>query len=146
MGFLQDGHFENFCFLRSKQQGSQSDICPHGTSTKSPLRGYEQIMQRALLLTFSWGKILSSESLFFSNKYFEIFTKLLMIARVVYDRVRKRKNYFKIPAFLQIERGKSRAGKFKTSNENKKKRFCFNLILNLLLLIFHVQSEERREF
>ena len=41
--------------------------------------------------------------------------------RVVYDRVRKRKNYFEIPAFLQIERGKSRAGKFKTSNENKNK-------------------------
>ena len=28
------------------------------------------------------------------------------------------KNYFEIPAFLQIERGKSRAGEFKTSNEN----------------------------
>ena len=27
--------------------------------------------------------------------------------RVVYDRVRKRKKYFEIPAFLQIERGKS---------------------------------------
>ena len=39
--------------------------------------------------------------------------------RVVYDRVRKRKNYFEIPTFLQIEWGKSRAGKFKTSNENK---------------------------
>ena len=38
--------------------------------------------------------------------------------RVVYDRVRKKKNYFEIPAFLQIERGKSRVGKFKTSNEN----------------------------
>ena len=43
----------------------------------------------------------------------------LDFARVVYDRVRKRKNYFEIPAFLQIERAKSRAGKFKTSNENK---------------------------
>ena len=41
--------------------------------------------------------------------------------RVVYDRVRNRKNYFEIPAFLQIERGKSRAGKFKTSNENNNK-------------------------
>ena len=38
--------------------------------------------------------------------------------RVVYDRVRKRKNYFEIPAFLQIERGKSRAGNSK-SNKNK---------------------------
>ena len=34
--------------------------------------------------------------------------------RVVYDRVRKRKNYFEIPAFLQIERGKSRAGNSKS--------------------------------
>ena len=41
-----------------------------------------------------------------------------VLPRVVYDRVRKRKNYLEIPAFLQIERGKSRAGKFKTSNEN----------------------------
>ena len=40
-------------------------------------------------------------------------------SRVVYDRVRKRKNYFEIAAFLQIEGGKSRARKFKTSNENK---------------------------
>ena len=44
-----------------------------------------------------------------------------LLTRVVYDRVRKRKKYFEIPAFLQIERGKSRAGKFKTSNENKNK-------------------------
>ena len=43
------------------------------------------------------------------------------VARVVYDRVWKRKNYFEIPAYLQIERGKSRAGKFKISNENKNK-------------------------
>ena len=40
-------------------------------------------------------------------------------SRVVYDRVRKRINYFEIPAFLQIERGKSRAEKLKTLNENK---------------------------
>ena len=38
----------------------------------------------------------------------------------------KGKNYFEIPAFLQIERGKSRAGKFKTSNENKKFLFLFS--------------------
>ena len=47
-------------------------------------------------------------------------------SRVVYDRVRKRKNNFEIPAFLQIERGKSRAGKFKTSNENKNVLFLFS--------------------
>ena len=40
--------------------------------------------------------------------------------RVVYDRVRKRKNYFEIPAFLQIERGISRTGNSNSkSNENK---------------------------
>ena len=41
------------------------------------------------------------------------------IIRVVYDRVRKRNSFFEIPTFLQIEQGKSTAGKFKTSNENK---------------------------
>ena len=52
-----------------------------------------------------------------------------VVTRVVYDRVRKRKNYFEIPAFLQIEQGKSRAGKFKTSNENKNKNvFVFVFI------------------
>ena len=39
--------------------------------------------------------------------------------RVIYDSLRNRKNYFENPAFLQIERGKSRAGNYKTSNENK---------------------------
>ena len=32
---------------------------------------------------------------------------------MLYARVRKSKNYFEIPAFLPIERGISRAGKFK---------------------------------
>ena len=40
-------------------------------------------------------------------------TIALGITRVLYDRVRKRKNYFEIAAFLTFERGKSRAGKFK---------------------------------
>ena len=47
----------------------------------------------------------------------QIFSALVQ-PRVVYDRVRKRKYYFEIPVFLQIERGKSRAGNSK-SNENK---------------------------
>ena len=38
---------------------------------------------------------------------------LHVFTRVIYDRVRNRKNYFEIPAFLPIERGISRAGKFK---------------------------------
>ena len=38
------------------------------------------------------------------------------IPRVVYDRVRNRKNYFEIAAFLNFERETSRAG---NSNENK---------------------------
>ena len=59
--------------------------------------------------------------------------------RVVYDRVRKKKYYFKIPAFMQIERGKSRAGKFKTSNENKK----FFLLLFSFDFEFHVLEVPR---
>ena len=59
--------------------------------------------------------------------------------RVVYDRVRKRKNHFEIPAFLQIERGKSRGGKFKTSNENKQKTF-------LLLFSFDVLNFPALDF
>ena len=51
----------------------------------------------------------------------------LVWTRLIYDRVWKRKNYFEIPAFLQIERGKSRVGKFKTSNENK---FAMSFITN----------------
>ena len=55
--------------------------------------------------------------------------------RVVYDRVRKRNNYFEIPAFLQIERGKSRAGNSK-SNE-KKNLFLFSFdVLNFPALDF----------
>ena len=50
------------------------------------------------------------------------------LGRVVYDRARKRKYYFEIPTFLQIEWGKSRAGNSK-SNENKNKRvFVFIFI------------------
>ena len=37
-------------------------------------------------------------------------------ARVIYDRVRNRKTYFGITAFLNFERGTSREG---NSNENK---------------------------
>ena len=36
--------------------------------------------------------------------------------RVIYDRVRNRKKYFEIAAFLNFKRGTSRAG---NSNENK---------------------------
>ena len=36
--------------------------------------------------------------------------------RVIYDRVQNRKNYFKIAAFLNFERGTSRVG---NSNKNK---------------------------
>ena len=35
------------------------------------------------------------------------------VGRVIYDWVWNRKNYFEIPAFLPIEQGISRAGKFK---------------------------------
>ena len=38
---------------------------------------------------------------------------LHVFTRVIYDRVRNRKNYFEIPAFFMFERGNPRAGKFK---------------------------------
>ena len=72
---------------------------------------------------------------------------VFVYTRVIYDRVRKMKNYFEIPAFLQIERGKSRAVKFKTSNENKNKKvfdFVFHLILNFPLLKFPIRNSKRR--
>ena len=37
----------------------------------------------------------------------------IVMPRVVYDRVRNRKNYFEIPAFLPIEQGISKVGKFR---------------------------------
>ena len=36
----------------------------------------------------------------------------IVMPRVIYDRVRIRKNYFEIPAFLPIKRGISKAEKF----------------------------------
>ena len=39
-----------------------------------------------------------------------------LLPKVIYDRVRNRKNYFEIAAFFNFERGTSRAG---NSNENK---------------------------
>ena len=43
-------------------------------------------------------------------------TRRMGQTRVIYDRVRNRKNYFEIAAFLNFERGTSRVG---NSNENK---------------------------
>ena len=40
----------------------------------------------------------------------------IVYTRVIYDRVRNRKNYFEIATFLNFERGTSRVG---NSNENK---------------------------
>ena len=37
---------------------------------------------------------------------------VLFLAGVIYDRVRKQENIFKIPAFLMFEQGTHRAGKF----------------------------------
>ena len=50
-------------------------------------------------------------------------------SRVIYDRVRNRKNYFEIAAFLNFERGTSRVG---NSNENKNtnKHISVNITLN----------------
>ena len=51
--------------------------------------------------------------------------------RMLYDRVRKSKICFEITAFLNYERGISRAGEFKTSNVNNKKKlllFSFDVL------------------
>ena len=49
--------------------------------------------------------------------------------RMLCDRVRKSKICFEITAFLNYERGISRAGEFKTSNVNNKKNcYCFHLM------------------
>ena len=48
--------------------------------------------------------------------------------RMLYDRVRKSKICFEITAFLNYERGISRAGEFKTSNVNNKKKFVIVFI------------------
>ena len=56
-----------------------------------------------------------------------IFFKLT-IPKVVYDRVRKRKNYFEIPAFLQIERGISRVGNSNSKSNEKKNVFVYVFI------------------
>ena len=53
--------------------------------------------------------------------------------RVVFDRVRKRKNYFENPAFLQIERGISRVGNSNSkSNEDKNK----NIFVFVFVYVF----------
>ena len=49
----------------------------------------------------------------FNKEFATKFSTYIGITRVIYDRVRKSKNYFEIPAFLPIELGISRAGKFK---------------------------------
>ena len=49
--------------------------------------------------------------------------------RVIYDRVRNRKNYFEIPAFLPIERGRSRAGKFKVMLHFPATEMCLSVFL-----------------
>ena len=48
----------------------------------------------------------------------------------MYDRVRNRKNYFKITAFLNFERGTSRAG---NSNESKNKHISVAAKCNITL-------------
>ena len=60
--------------------------------------------------------------------------KNMFATRVIYDRVRNKKNYFEITAFLNYERGTSRAGNSK-SNENKNFLFSFD-ILNFPTLDF----------
>ena len=52
--------------------------------------------------------------------YYVIHAKANVKNRVIYDRVRNKKNNFEITAFLNYERGTSRAGNSNSkSNENK---------------------------
>ena len=57
------------------------------------------------------------------------FQNFPVLTRVIYDRVQNRKNYFEIAAFLNFERGTSRAG---NSNQNKPQllRVTTNITLN----------------
>ena len=58
---------------------------------------------------------------------------LLRCIRIIYDRVRNRKNYFEINAFLNFERGTSRAG---NSNENKNTSQLLRSVTLLWILNF----------
>ena len=51
-----------------------------------------------------------------NKKLRQLYTTFTQGYTVIYDRVRNRKNYFEITAFLNIIRGTSRVG---NSNENK---------------------------
>ena len=55
--------------------------------------------------------------------------KSIVFTRVIYDRVRNGKNYFEIPAFLPIERGISRMGKFKLMLHFAATEMCLFLFL-----------------
>ena len=67
--------------------------------------------------------------------------------RIICDRVQNSKNHFEIPAFLPIERGKSRAGKFKVMLHLLQLRcICLCFHLNFPLLKFLVQNSKRRQF
>ena len=68
--------------------------------------------------------------------YYVIHAKANVKNRVIYDRVRNKKNNFEITAFLNYERGTSRAGNSK-SNENINKKFLFSFdVLNFPALDF----------
>ena len=53
-----------------------------------------------------------------------------VLARVIYDRVQNRKNYFEIATFFNFERGTARAG---NSNENKNKHMSVASKCNITL-------------
>ena len=55
--------------------------------------------------------------------------KPLSSTRVIYDRVRNRKNYFEIAAFLNFERGTSRAGNLNEKNKQKHKQTHLSVTL-----------------
>ena len=64
--------------------------------------------------------------------------------RVIYDRVQNRKKYFEIPAFLPIEQGISRAGKFKVMLHFAATEMC--LFVSLFSFEFPALEVPRSKF
>ena len=69
-----------------------------------------------------------------------------MFARGIYDRVQNRKNYFEIPAFLPIERGISRVGKFKVMLHFTETEICLFVFVFLFSFEFPALEVPRSKF
>ena len=65
------------------------------------------------------------------HRSFSFKNRQVVHSRVIYDRVRNKKNNFEITPFLNYEQGTLRAGNSK-SNENKTKKFLFSFSFDVL--------------